>query len=156
MYFTPASSDVFILFQQWRITSTQDVTGSFVAVLALAVLYECVTGLHVHLRTHLSHQERDRTLTRKKSDFKNVNFCRSYVSIQFSKTSLFVAELSFAYFLMLIAMTYNTWLFVAVVIGRGLGYYLVTPLIGSYIDSDDIDYHSYSDLWQDSPHPADI
>ena len=84
------------------------------------------------------------------------SFCRSYVSIQFSKTCLFVAELSFAYFLMLIAMTYNTWLFVAVVIGRGLGYCLVTPLIGSYIDSDDIDYHSYSDLWQDSPHPADI
>ena len=77
------------------------------------------------------------------------------MSIQLSKTCLFVAELSFAYFLMLIAMTYNTWLFVAVVIGRGLGYYLVTPLIGSYIE-DEIDHHSYNDLWQDSPHPADI
>ena len=67
-----------------------------------------------------------------------------------------MAELSFAYFLMLIAMTYNTWFFVAVVIGRGLGYYLVTPLIGSHIEIDEIDYHGYSDLRQDSPHPADI
>ena len=50
-----------------------DVAGSFVAVLALAVLYECVTGLHVHLRSHLqSHQEREKTLTRKKSDFENI------------------------------------------------------------------------------------
>lgn len=83
-------------------------------------------------------------------------FCRSNVSIQFSKTCLFVSELSFAYFLMLVAMTYNTWLFVAVVIGRGLGYYLVTPLIGSRIDSDEIDHHGYGDLWQDYPHPVDI
>ena len=83
-------------------------------------------------------------------------FFRPYVSIQCSKTCLFVAELTFAYFLMLIAMTYNTWLFVAVVIGRGLGYYLVTPLIGAHLGSDEIDHPGYSDLWQDSPHPADI
>jgi len=89
---------------------------------------------------------------------KNVffGFCRSQVSIQFSKTCLFMAELTFAYFLMLIAMTYNTWLFMAVVIGRGLGYYLVTPLIGSRIDSDEIDHHGCGDLWQDNPHPEDI
>ena len=49
-----------------------DVAGSFVAVLALAVLYECVTGLHVHLRSNLSRQERETTLTRKKSDFEKI------------------------------------------------------------------------------------
>ena len=85
---------------------------------------------------------------------KNISFgfCRWYVLIP--KTCLFVAELSFGYFLMLIAMTYNTWLFAAVVIGRGLGYYLVRPLIGSHIDSDEIDHDGYGD--QDSLHPADI
>ncbi len=71
--------------------------------------------------------------------------------VQFSKTCMFVAELSFAYFLMLVTMTYNTWLFMAVVIGRGLGYYLVTPLIGSHIGSDETDHHGYSDVLQDSP-----
>jgi len=83
-------------------------------------------------------------------------FCRSQVSIQISKTCLFVAELTFAYFLMLIAMTYNTWLFMAVVIGRGLGYYFVTPLIGLRIDSGEIDHHGCGDLRQDYPHPEDI
>ena len=46
-------------------------------------------------------------------------------------------ELSFAYFVMLIVMTYNTWFFVAVVIGRGLGYCLITPLIGSHIGKEE-------------------
>jgi len=67
-----------------------------------------------------------------------------------------VAELCFAYFLMLIAMTYNTWLFVAVVIGRGLGYYLVTPLIGSHSDIDELDHDGYRESWQDFPHPEEI
>ena len=67
---------------------------------------------------------------------------------QFAKTCLFVAELSFAYFLMLIAMTYNTWLFVAVVIGRGMGYYVVTPLIDTYYNEEET--ADYSDIRRDS------
>lgn len=48
------------------------VTGSFVAVLALSVLYECVRGLHVHLRSILSQQDREKPLTEKKSDFEYI------------------------------------------------------------------------------------
>lgn len=67
---------------------------------------------------------------------------------RFAKTCLFVAQLSFAYFLMLIAMTYNTWLFVAVVIGRGMGYYVVTPLVDTYIRREET--ADYSDIQRDS------
>ena len=67
---------------------------------------------------------------------------------QFVKTCLFLAELSFAYFLMLIAMTYNTWFFVAVVIGRGMGYYVVTPLIDTYTSREET--ADYSDIQRDS------
>ena len=50
---------------------------------------------------------------------------------------------------MLIVMTYNMWFFVTVVIGHGLGYYLITPLIGSYSESEKTgDYHAIS---EDSP-----
>ena len=35
---------------------------------------------------------------------------------------------------MLVAMTYNVWLFLAVVIGCGLGYFLATPFMQYYID----------------------
>ena len=65
---------------------------------------------------------------------------RSEALTQLLKTCLFfIAELSFAYFLMLITMTCNTWLFIAIVIGRGLGFYLVSPLIKSYVGSAETD-----------------
>ena len=57
----------------------------------------------------------------------------------FKNESFFITELSFAFFLMLITMTCNTWLFIAVVIGRGLGFYLVSPLIKSYVGSAETD-----------------
>lgn len=38
------------------------------------------------------------------------------------------------YFLMLVAMTYNVWLFLAVIIGCGIGYFLATPYIEYYFD----------------------
>lgn len=49
---------------------------------------------------------------------------------------------------MLIAMTYNTWLFVAVVIGRGMGYYVVTPLIDTYYTGEET--ADCSDIQRDS------
>jgi len=111
----------FVIFREWKMTSVRDICGSFLAVLAMAVLYECVKGIHV--RSRQKNWELSNTT---KLDF----------ITQFVKTCLFLAEFSFAYFVMLIAMTYNTWLFVAVVIGRGMGYYVVTPLIDTSHHSD--------------------
>lgn len=71
---------------------------------------------------------------------------RLHLIRQLAKTCLFVVELSFAYFVMLIAMTYNTWLFVAVVIGRGMGYYVVTPLIDKYYTREET-AHSSETQW---------
>ena len=69
---------------------------------------------------------------------KHITF-RSEALTRILKTCLFMAELSFAYFLMLITMTCNIWLFIAVVIGRGSGFYLVSPLISSYVGSEETD-----------------
>ena len=35
---------------------------------------------------------------------------------------------------MLVAMTYNVWLFLSVVIGCGIGYFLATPYLEYYFD----------------------
>ena len=37
------------------------------------------------------------------------------------------------YFLMLVVMTYNAWLFLAVVLGTGFAYYITGPLILLYL-----------------------
>ena len=99
----------------------------------------------------------DAKMIPKLSFFEHVPFLRQYVFFSFSWTkniynfqvrsphsafkneSFFITELSFAFFLMLITMTCNTWLFIAVVIGRGLGFYLVSPLIKSYVGSAETD-----------------
>ncbi|CAH3038358.1 unnamed protein product, partial [Pocillopora meandrina] len=124
-----------------RILIFSGVSGSIVAVLALAVLYECAKGLHVYLRSRLQNQNERTNVTKRR-------IYRSEAFTQFLKTCIFMAELSFAYFLMLITMTYNTWLFIAVVIGRGLGFYLVTPLMISYEGREETD--DYIDISMDS------
>ena len=70
---------------------------------------------------------------------KTYNFQVRSLHSAFKEVSFFRAELSFAYFLMLITMTCSTWLFIAVVIGQGLGFYLVSPLIKSYVGSTETD-----------------
>lgn len=128
----------FVIFREWKVTSIRDIGGSFLAVLALAVLYECVKGVHIKSR------QNNWELTEKTF---NIAVKKLHLIRQLAKTCLFVVELSFAYFLMLIAMTYNTWLFVAVVIGRGMGYYVMTPLIDTYYREETADY---SDIQRDS------
>lgn len=114
-------------------TSASDVGGSFLAVFALAVLYECFKGLHVTLKQRFKTRSyRGSTTSVLASRIHTAIKCRDLV-MQFSETCLFVTELAFAYFLMLISMTYNASLFAAVVTGRGMGYYLATPLVDTYI-----------------------
>ena len=50
------------------------------------------------------------------------------------RTFLYLVQFLVGYFLMLVAMTYNVWLFLAVVIGCGIGYFLATPFMECYFD----------------------
>jgi len=50
------------------------------------------------------------------------------------KTCLFIVQFLVGYFLMLVAMTYNVWLFVAVIIGCGLGHFLAAPCIEHFFN----------------------
>lgn len=44
--------------------------------------------------------------------------------MHFLQTFLHMVQMVISYFLMLIFMTYNTWLCIAVVLGAGVGYFL--------------------------------
>ena len=48
------------------------------------------------------------------------------------KTCFYFVQFIVGYFLMLVAMTYNMWLFLAIVLGCGSGYFLANPLIQLY------------------------
>ena len=49
------------------------------------------------------------------------------------ETLLCMVQLIVGYFLMLVAMTYNVWLFLAVVAGCGIGYFLIDPYMDYYL-----------------------
>ena len=65
------------------------------------------------------------------------NFRRKVLK-ELSNTFFYVVQLSVGYFLMLVTFTHNTWLFMAVIISHGLGFYLVTPLVIAYSEREDI------------------
>lgn len=69
------------------------------------------------------------------------NFRRKVLK-ELSNTFFYVVQLSVGYFPMLVTFTHNTWLFMAVTISHGLGFYLVTPLLIAYSEREDIgSYH---------------
>ena len=47
----------------------------------------------------------------------------------FGQSLLHVAQVVVGYFVMLVVMSYNTWIFFGVVLGSGVGYYLAYPLL---------------------------
>ena len=61
--------------------------------------------------------------------------CR-IIQNQVLKTLFYVLNMVASNLLMLVAMTYNTWLFLAIVIGCGIGYFLVTPLYNSWYSTE--------------------
>lgn len=46
------------------------------------------------------------------------------------QTVLHVLQVSLAYMLMLCVMSYNTWIFLGVIVGSVLGYFISFPLLG--------------------------
>jgi len=48
--------------------------------------------------------------------------CRSEVLMTITQTLLYMLQITLGYFLMLIVMTYNAWLFIAIILGAGTGY----------------------------------
>lgn len=56
-------------------------------------------------------------------------FCRVDIGDRLKATLFYMFQFLVGYFLMLVAMTYSVWLFLAVVLGCGVGYYLANPLM---------------------------
>ncbi|XP_032241961.1 high affinity copper uptake protein 1 [Nematostella vectensis] len=112
------SPNVYILVAQWRTLTDKGISGSFVAVFALAVFAECFRSYNIY-RKSIS--------PRWKAAWENR--LRSLLI----ETVLYTVQIVLLYLLMLVAMTYNVWLFIAVVLGSGTGYFMCVPLLNRYI-----------------------
>lgn len=122
------SSHVQILFKGWKVSNAWEMVGSCVAVILIAVFYETLKSYKVHHRKPCKEKSESTPLLRQR----NQDQPRYTMWDHIQKTRLYMFQFIVGYFLMLVAMTYNVWLFLAVVGGCGVGYYLVDPYMERY------------------------
>ncbi|KAJ7339561.1 hypothetical protein OS493_005962 [Desmophyllum pertusum] len=125
-----ASEKVTILFENWKVSSVGGLVGSCVAIIVIAVFFESLKSFKVNHHKPCKKNSESTPLIRRPSQNQN----RFKMSNHLKKTFLYMVQFLVGYFLMLVAMTYNVWLFLAVIIGCGIGYFLATPYIEYYFD----------------------
>lgn len=102
-----------LLFEPWNIESTKVLIGSCIGVLFVSLLYE---GLKLY-RAKMMHRRTER----------RANICSIY---RWSQTIMHIMQVIVGYLLMLVVMTYQVYLGIAIVAGAGLGYFIFAGLIG--------------------------
>ncbi|XP_068730628.1 protein SLC31A2-like [Montipora capricornis] len=121
MTFSSVIEEMKILIRQWKVTSMNGLSGSVIAVLALAVLHECLNSYHRYLRVSDSKLPTFQAPSKSKR-----------IKDHILRTGSYVLSAICGYLLMLVVGTYNVWLFASIVLGAAFGYYLSDPLFTSY------------------------
>ncbi|XP_055965501.1 protein SLC31A2 [Sorex fumeus] len=133
------SDKVVLLFDFWSVHSPTGMALSVVVVLLLAVLYEGIkVGKAMLLQRALSSmsasssqqliEESDQNLAASNLPLGGQARLRWFLCHS-GQSLIHVAQVVISYFMMLAVMTYNTWIFLGVVLGSAVGYYLAYPLL---------------------------
>jgi hypothetical protein len=127
-----------LFFKSWKLDTTKVVVGMSFVMGILAALYEGLKQLrdYLMLKTleklnesqNYSMDERTPILSDNGSlrKGKRLRFRRKPLLDHFTQTSLHMAQIAIGYILMLAVMTYNAGLFIAIVVGSGIGYFFIT------------------------------
>ncbi|PHH86943.1 hypothetical protein CDD83_9558 [Cordyceps sp. RAO-2017] len=115
MLFTWDTTNLCIVFRQWHVRSTAALVFSLVAVVLLAMLYEALRALS--RRYEASQNRRIACMPRQTQQQAGQ---RAHVI----KALLYALQNFYAFMLMLIFMTYNGWVMIAVSLGAFFGYLL--------------------------------
>ncbi|KAF7466475.1 protein SLC31A2 isoform X1 [Marmota monax] len=135
------SDEAVLLFDFWSVHSPAGMALSVLVVLLLAVLYEGIKVgkaklLHhtlMSLPTATSQQlilETDQDSAGAGSDSSPVSSTNlRWFLCHFGQSLVHVTQVVIGYFMMLAVMSYNIWIFLGVVLGSAVGYYLAYPLL---------------------------
>ncbi|XP_059468814.1 high affinity copper uptake protein 1-like [Neocloeon triangulifer] len=104
-----------VLFDTWKIRNEGSLVGSMFGIMAMAILYEGLKSLREHLFWKESLKKVENLTPIRKLIFGSPHLVQ---------TGLHVVQVMLSYFLMLIVMYYNAWLFISVVCGSTIGYYV--------------------------------
>ncbi|OLN88787.1 Copper transport protein CTR2 [Colletotrichum chlorophyti] len=113
MLFTWDTKNLCIVFRQWHVRSTSGLVISLLLVVALAAGYEALRA--ASRRYERSVDKRVESLPRREQ-------AEASRSAHIVKAALYAAQNFYAFMLMLVFMTYNGWVMVAVAVGAFVGY----------------------------------
>ncbi|KAK1973071.1 Ctr-domain-containing protein [Colletotrichum sublineola] len=113
MLFTWDTKNLCIVFRQWHVRSTSGLIISLLLVVALAAGYEALRA--ASRRYENSVNKRVESLPRRER-------AEASRSAHLLKAALYAAQNFYAFMLMLVFMTYNGWVMVAVAVGAFVGY----------------------------------
>ncbi|XP_059613772.1 high affinity copper uptake protein 1-like isoform X2 [Phlebotomus argentipes] len=115
-----------ILFKSWTVSEVGGFVGAVILIFVVAVLYEGLKYLREKLyydahQLEFAQQDKDGSTQNLRNTSKPIRqqiFNKAHII----QTFLHLIQVSVSYALMLIVMTYNVWLFLAVVLGACMGY----------------------------------
>lgn len=133
MLFTWSSRNLCIIFRQWRVTGTLSLILSLLAIVLLAAGYECLR--EISRRYEQSHSARMAAYsTSASSEAPQLNESSSLLVVgrdskaaaerkgAVIKALLYAVQVFYSFFIMLLFMTYNGWVMLAVAVGAFVGY----------------------------------
>lgn len=131
MWFTTSQDISHILFKDWSVSSIGGLVGSCIIIIIIAVFFESLKSYKGLSNEKPKRETSESTpllgwLPRNESRFNLMDHLK--------RTFLYLIQFLVGYFLMLVAMTYNVWLFLAVVIGCGIGYFFANPFMECYFE----------------------
>ncbi|KAJ7339568.1 hypothetical protein OS493_005969 [Desmophyllum pertusum] len=125
-----------LLFEPWDISTTKVLVGSCIAVLFVSALYEGLKifrgrlmNMHTGMEQETEH-ETDAVHIMRSHQGCRQNMCSFH---HLTQTVIHVVQVVVGYLLMLVVMTYQVYLGIAVIFGAGLGYFLFALLLSEKI-----------------------
>ncbi|KAG8622976.1 hypothetical protein KVT40_007952 [Elsinoe batatas] len=130
MLFTWSTKNLCIVFEGWRITGTTSLIFSLLAIVALTAGYELVRELSRKYETSLSGgKDIAPTLSSPSPDTERRSLLRPGRSTapeeqrsKIVKATFYAVQVFYSFFIMLLFMTYNGWVMLAVAVGAFVGY----------------------------------
>ncbi|KAJ9590384.1 hypothetical protein L9F63_016575 [Diploptera punctata] len=115
-----------ILFEGWNINSLGGLIGSMIGIFFMATIYETLKHFREYLvwRTCRDGQYQAVALEAAKRETERIESLSRWSWGYLTQTAIYVVQMVISYFLMLIFMTYNTWLCFAAISGYAVGYFI--------------------------------
>ncbi|KAJ1145770.1 hypothetical protein NDU88_012054 [Pleurodeles waltl] len=140
------SNKVTLLFDFWKVNSPAGIALSVLVVLLMAILYEIIKLIKMKMQHRISlamttpAHGREMLLEPDRTSINSGNTdcnppSKRWLGLHLGASLLHVLQVVLGYALMLCVMTYNTWIFLGIIVGSVIGYYLLFPIQLESLDS---------------------